>query len=1153
MWQSHNDVAKHTPIIGLLFNNLVENYEGNIWKGIVKAAELRGVNLISFLGGALKSPENFDVQRNILYNTISNQNVDGLIAISGSIGMYITSPELSAFFKTLPDVPFVSIGVPVNHTPSILVDNENGIKKLVTHLIKKHKKRRIAFIRGPENNADAEMRFLVYKKILKAYHIPYDPALVVNGNFSRESGRHAITVLCKKRNVQFDALISANDYMAMSAIQKLHEYGIHVPRDVAVAGFDDIEEASCFIPSLTTVSQPYDEIGNKAVDTILKLIAHEVITERVVFSTQLIIRPSCGCYINDTIPQFSSHEKKSPESCKMEELGEYKERIIEEILRVVKKNRNDDCGDIDFLKWCGELFDGIVQFSEKVEDDQFFYTVERLFLGYDDQGQYIELWFYIMTLLFSRIEIYCDDSALRERLSLLYRNMALYKQTIVMNYQVHMKVLSGQVNRILHNLNHALLTLVSPDQLKTILSTVLPLLGIKNCYCALYQGIYSPDQDVRLIFSLYPNSFPEFYPPRTIVPQGILSLSEHFNYVMVPLFYREVQLGFILFEPGPLDGMIYQTLTSQIAGALIGVESITHARNQVLELETEVKVHRETEAALQKQQQQALVALNSITEGVITIDTKSIITFLNPVAEKLTGWTYEEALGRPLKEVFRVKYNLENEMGSENVDIVLGQDRGLKLTGSILLKSRDGSEYLIKESISPIKEGNNTLGVVIVIHDVDDRQKISQFIDYQTTFDILSGLYNRKTFNKILTNHLLLVRETKKEHILCFISVDSYSHIINSLGDIAGDELIRHVTKIIKNGIRASDILSRIGDDLFGLILDSCPLHQASAVAETLKEKINESPLVVNNTPFRILVNIGITRINRTSGDTLHVINKAHLACQSAKKSGGNRVYVYTQKDDSMFLHNGKATLFKQISHALACDHFCLYRQRIAPLGKSGLGSDHYEILVRMKDEEGNIFNPDSFIPAAEQYNIMPQIDRWVIKKLFSSYVPDYNEPPQNALAKYSINLSGLTLNDDSFLDFVFEQFQLFDIPPITICFEITETAAITNFSQVIHFIKELKRIGCYFSLDDFGSGWTSFSYLKRLPVDFLKIDGSFVKEIVQDPLNFILVETINHLGHMMGLQTIAEYVENDDILNALKKIGVNFVQGYGIARPEPF
>lgn len=1161
-----------SPIIGLLLDNLFEEYEENIWAGIVKASEERGVNLICFLGGSLKSPEMFHAQRNILYKLVSHNNVDGFIAISGSIGTYIKINELNDFFLKLPRVPLVSIGVPIENVPSILIDNTTGMKKLLNHLIQTHKKRRIAFIKGPEGNSDADIRFHTYKEVLAQYNIPYDPVIVFNGDFDRQSGEHAVTAFCKERKIKFDALIAANDYMAISAIRKLREYGLRVPEDVAVAGFDDVEEACGIVPALTTVRQPYDELGYQAVDIILKkLINREVLPRQIVFPTKLIIRPSCGCFVYKNVPYINSKIENDRVSPGGSELKDQKHNILAGIHDLIKNSYEYEETKSWSFEWMEKLFDGISRDLDSGTDDQFLEVVEEVIDGGAAGDNRTRFCFHIISNMFSLINQYLNEKRIYEKVNLLWKNLLIYEGIMTLNHQVYKKVKYGEMNRVLHKMNQALMTSFNETQLKKILNLELTALGIKTCCLALYTGEISPGAPVRLAFTLQPDNCRTTYPADHLIPEGIRNKKERFACVVVPLYYREVQLGFILFEPGPVSGILYETLASQIASALKGAELYKKVKNHVNKLETEVvaktqnlqdinkklkkemEERRRTEVALQKEQKQALVILKSITDGVISTDNRGIITYLNPVAESLTGWKFEEAKGKPLKDVLKVKYNLTDKIGSENVDIVLKHDRGLRLSGSILLTSRDGRENLIKESIAPIREGNTTLGVVIVIHNVSDKQKLSKYIEYQTNYDILTGLYNRKTFNRLLNDRIETARDEKKEHILCFIEVESYYHIVNSLGDVAGDELLRHVTGLLKKNIRGSDVLARAAENIFAVILDSCPIKRAIEIIEAIRDKLSESPFLLKETPYRISVNIGITMINAVSEDTSRMINRANLACHLAKKHGGNRIHVYTYKDDHQLRCNGKTDLLKQISQALANDHFYLYRQPIVPLGRSYFGSEHYEILCRMKGEDGKLINASSFIPAAEQYNLISQIDRWVIRKLFSSYKPDYNETAQNAIAKYSVNLSGNTLNDDTFLRFVFDQFDTFNIPPISICFEITETAAITNFSHVLDFIRELKKIGCYFALDDFGSGWTSFAYLKLLPVDFLKIDGSFVKGIVQDPLNFILVETINHLGHMMGLQTIAEYVENEETLNVLKKIGVNYVQGYGIAKPEPF
>jgi diguanylate cyclase (GGDEF)-like protein/PAS domain S-box-containing protein len=1161
------------PVIGLLLDNLFEEYEENIWTAIVRACEEEGVNLICFPGGSLNSPELFHTQRNVLYDLVNKDNVDGFIAISGSIGNYISKEKLWSFYKELPNIPLVSIGVPFHDIPAILVDNTKGMHELVSHFIETHKKKRIAFICGPKGNSDADLRFQVYKQVLKQYKIPFNPDILVEGDFDRMAGIKAVVTLLDERKVAFDALIAANDYMALSAMNALQERGVKIPDEIAVAGFDDIEETCGVIPALTTVRQPFDELGRQAVALILQKLSGREVPDRIVFPTKLVIRPSCGCFVYKNIDKhvstISSIDSKKTHKSDVNTLLMDIVDVMENMLNGAKDKKLT-------IEWARRIYQVFLQEVKQHSEGVFLNEVEKVITESIERGIRVRSWYSVFSNFFM---YYCNslkDEEVKRAIRSIWRKTIVFIGLMSENHQAFIRVKTGELNRVLHRLNRELITTFDEEHLKKNLEEELPHLGIKSCFLSLYIKNEYPSRFSRLMFGyqdksgiLFDKTLEQF-PSVQLIPGGMRNMRERYTCVVLPLYFREEQLGFVLFELGPIEGIIYETLASEIGSTLKGAELLKAAQQLANIMETKVKEKTvtlrdankklkfeiqerlKTEEALNKQKEQALVTLASIADGVITTDTEGTITYMNPIAEALTGWTCKEAIGKSLKMVLNVKYNMSDEFLKDKVEIVLSEDRGLKLSGSILLKSRDGREYTIKESIAPIRTGNNNYGVVIVIHNVSETQKMSRLIDYHTTHDRLTGLYNRVKFNEVMTVLMENVRNDKKEHILCFLDIDSFRIINDSLGDIAGDELLRQVTVILKQGIRNSDILARLGGDQFGLLLDSCPLSRAKLITDALRKKIKVFSFNWKGDTYKITISIGIVMINFLSDDVVGVLSAANVACCLAKKNGGNRIHIYSYEDEDLIRYHSEMFFLPQIARALEEGRFCLYHQKILPIGKTVANGNHSEILLRMLDENGNIIFPQRFIPAAERYNLMPQIDRWVIKKLFSSYKLKHGNSRKDNLMRYSINLSGLTLNDDKFLNFVIEQFNKYNVPPFSICFEITENAAILNLAKVTEFMKELKERGCYFSLDDFGSGWTSFSYLKHFPVDFLKIDGSFVKEIANDPRDFVIVKTINNLGHMMGLQTVAEYVENDIILEKIKDIGVNYAQGYGIAKPEP-
>jgi len=422
---------------------------------------------------------------------------------------------------------------------------------------------------------------------------------------------------------------------------------------------------------------------------------------------------------------------------------------------------------------------------------------------------------------------------------------------------------------------------------------------------------------------------------------------------------------------------------------------------------------------------------------------------------------------------------------------------------------------------------------------------------YHATHDALTGLINRHEFDRRLTTALARTKTDKSEHAILYLDLDQFKVVNDTCGHIAGDELLRQLTTLLKNEIREGDTLARLGGDEFGVLLDFCQLPQAEQIAEVLRETIQDFRFTWNDNIFSIGASIGLVAIDENSEDLTSLLSTADTACYIAKERGRNRIHVYTPGNAELEKRKGEMQWVSTITKALEDNRFKLFYQPIVPVNRHRKVPDHVEILLAMTSEDGQTIPPGAFIPAAERFNLMESIDMWVIQNSLE-YILKYNIARPEKPMTFSINLSGISLSNDAILAKIIELIEKFKLKHNTICFEITETAAIANLSNACTFIKELNHLGVQFSLDDFGSGLSSFAYLKNLPVNSIKIDGSFVKDINKDLMDFAFVKSINEIGHVMGMQTIAEFVENVSILKLLRDINVDFAQGYFIQRPEP-
>jgi diguanylate cyclase (GGDEF)-like protein/PAS domain S-box-containing protein len=570
---------------------------------------------------------------------------------------------------------------------------------------------------------------------------------------------------------------------------------------------------------------------------------------------------------------------------------------------------------------------------------------------------------------------------------------------------------------------------------------------------------------------------------------------------------------------------------------------------RLIGVELDITERKLYEEALFREKESAQITLQAIGDGVITTDAESLIDYINPVAETLTGWRLEDAMGRNVDEVFRAFHEETCEPLENPLTGCIRRMRPAKSTRPVLMIRRDGNELYVDSTAAPIRDGaGKVVGAVLVFHDVSESRELNRKLSYHASHDALTGLVNRREFESRIERGLKSARAQEGSFALCHLDLDQFKIINDSCGHAAGDTLLGQVGALLKSKIRWRDTLSRLGGDEYGVLLESASLEDALRTAEVLREAVKGFRFEWDDRVFKLSCSVGVVPITADNEDVASILSAAEGACGAAKEQGRNRVYSYAENDIELMRRRRETQWAARISAALDEGRFELYRMPIQPLQVPEDG-DHYEILVRMRDETGKIVSPDHFIAAAERYNITPAIDRWVIENTFRWLVSEADE--RERLIMCAINLSGQSLGDDKFLPFVIEQFAKSGLDASKICFEITETSAVASFSQANRFIRSLKELGCKFSLDDFGTGLSSFNYLKQFPVDYLKIDGSFVRGILHDPIDREMVRSINEIGHLTGKLVIAEFAESVEIIQTLKSLGVDYAQGYGIAQPS--
>ncbi|MDP9120890.1 MAG: EAL domain-containing protein, partial [Acidobacteriota bacterium] len=577
------------------------------------------------------------------------------------------------------------------------------------------------------------------------------------------------------------------------------------------------------------------------------------------------------------------------------------------------------------------------------------------------------------------------------------------------------------------------------------------------------------------------------------------------------------------------------------AGATVRMIGVAH----------DITKRKADEEALAQEKERAQVTLASIGDGVIRTDAHGVVDYLNPVAERLTGWSVAEACGRPVGEVFRVIDEATSASLPDPVERCLREGRVVELPGASLLVRRDGTEFAIRDSVAPIRDrADRIAGSVLVFKDVTQLRGMEREMIYLARYDALTGLINRREFEKRLRDSIANAHATGRLHALFYLDLDEFKLVNDTCGHLAGDEMLKQVAGRLSAQLCKTDTLARLGGDEFGVLLEDTSIERARQVSEALRLAVKRSRFVWQERIFDVGVSLGMVPIGAQSGDMAQVLSAADAACYVAKESGRNRMYEYQPDDGPLAERYGEMQWIHRIHKAFEEDRFCLYRQRIDRLAPGPAEPQLWEIFIRLRDEEGRIIAPSAFIPAAERYHLISAVDRWVVKAAFAALAG--GAISGSSADRFAINLSGQSLGEDAFLGYVLQEIEVSGITPGQIYFEITETAAVANLEQARRFIGSFQALGCRFVLDDFGSGLSSFAYLKNLHFDFLKIDGAFVRDMVANPVQRSLVESIHQIGQVLGILTIAESVEDRVTLEVLREIGVHYAQGFELDLPKP-
>lgn len=570
--------------------------------------------------------------------------------------------------------------------------------------------------------------------------------------------------------------------------------------------------------------------------------------------------------------------------------------------------------------------------------------------------------------------------------------------------------------------------------------------------------------------------------------------------------------------------------------------------DRVIGVSSDITHMKEAEEELFAEKERAQVTLASIADGVIRVNARGELDYLNPSAELMTGWSLAEAQGQPVERVYKVLDERTRFPRKSSIEECLAKNWTISFNARMLVREADEMEFLIQEMASPIKgRGGTLVGAVVVFRDVTQLRGLQRERNYLASHDPLTGLINRREFETRLGRSLEEARREKTDHVLCYIDLDDFKVVNDTAGHLVGDQLLKQIASTLTTFLHGGDTLGRLGGDEFALLLKDCSVEEALKRCDSLCRAVRNHRFRWEDRIFKVGASVGIVALGHNLPGLEDALKAADSACYVAKNEGRNRVHVYKPDDKAIAELHGEMQWIHTINSAINENRLRLYQQEISPIGKEKGEERFCEVFIRIKDLSGEMIKAAEFFPAAERYRLASVLDRWVVSRIVEVLSSQRLGPTVLA-----VNLSGQSLGEKAFLEFLVDKLAKANFDPHYLCFEITETAAVTNLTRALEVMKRLRNIGYRFILDDFGTGLSSFVYLKTLPVDFLKIDGEFVRQVAHRGVEEEMISAIHRLGHAMNLKTIAESVETADVLKKLEELGIDYAQGFFVGVPEP-
>ena len=616
----------------------------------------------------------------------------------------------------------------------------------------------------------------------------------------------------------------------------------------------------------------------------------------------------------------------------------------------------------------------------------------------------------------------------------------------------------------------------------------------------------------------------------------------------------------ILSMNGQFQPALLTYLVALIIMLLIGFTLRMYLVTQKRRIQSDIHT-RQLSDSIFHERERAEVTLRSIGDAVLTTDPNSEVTYMNPVAEKMLGMAAHIAQGQSIRDVVKLvgneSENSEDDSDVDPLDYFSSNTSEDDISSRMLFQGEDKDPVPVGVTLSKLSDNRGeSMGSVMVLRDISGESELKQQLSYQASHDPLTGLLNRTKFEAEVKKGIESF-DTKSAgqepvigHALCYMDLDQFKIVNDTCGHMAGDQLLKKLTQVLQNRVRESDVLARLGGDEFGLLLLNCDLENAVEIADSLRMAIKQFVFTWEGKTFDVRMSIGVVAMHDPNMTHAELMSAADVACYIAKDSGRDVVHAYEPEDQTVTEHHDLMLWSQKLQDALRGDKFYLMLQTMAPLLPSQQSIQIQEFLLRIRMDDGTIITPDVFIPAAERYGLMKAVDLWVLDNALKIISEVQHESESSMTYLYSVNLSGQSVGDPEVADMILSKLEEYKVDAGQLMLEVTETAAVANFTVAQEFIDKLSKAGCRFALDDFGAGLSSFGYLKELRVDFLKIDGQFVKGMSTDSIDRMMVNNITHLGYGLGLYVIAEFVEDEGTMQLLREVGVHFAQGYHIQKP---